>query len=129
MDDAKTPAEEWFVFINYLSIFRELPASLLKRFNRVADRLKIQSLSPEVMEQYIERIMTQEDLEKYTVPAYEDGLAAGMKMGREEGREEGKEKGRSEAAHEVAAKLKAEGIAIETISRCTGVTVEDIMKL
>ena len=48
---------------------------------------------------------------------------------KEMGIEEGREEGRREMQFETAKALKAEGIDLSVISRCTGLSVEDIQKL
>ena len=72
----------------------------------------------------------------------EEGLAEGEKKGREEGekkgREEGEKKGRKEGLTEgrkagemerniaIARNMFAQGLAIETISQCVGLSIEEL---
>lgn len=66
-----------------------------------------------------------------------DGLERGLKEGRKEGRKEGLKEGRKEglkegreqARYEMAVKMKSEGIAVETVSRVTGLSVDEISAL
>lgn len=54
-----------------------------------------------------------------------DGLERGLKEGRKEGLKEGRE----QACYEMAVKMKSEGIAVETVSRVTGLSVDEISAL
>ncbi len=58
-----------------------------------------------------------------------DGLERGLKEGLERGLKEGRKEGRDRALYETAVKMKLEGIAIETISRITGLSVDDVAAL
>ena len=60
----------------------------------------------------------------------EEGLAEGEKKGREEGLAEGEMKGRKEGEMEskiaIARNLLAQDLAIETISQCVGLSIEEL---
>ena len=58
-----------------------------------------------------------------------DGLERGLKEGRKEGLKEGLKEGREQARYEMAVKMKSEGIAVETVSRVTGLSVDEISAL
>ena len=51
-----------------------------------------------------------------------DGIEQGMKHGMEKGKEEGK----AEEQRLIATNLKKQGINIETIAQCTGLSVKEI---
>ena len=55
----------------------------------------------------------------------EEGIVQGIKQGLEKGLEQGIEKGKAETA----VKLKAAGIALETIAECTGLDLETVKSL
>lgn len=57
------------------------------------------------------------------------GRAEGRKEGRAEGRKEGRAQGRAEERTEMARKMKSEGFDVETISRITNLTTDDIQNL
>ena len=59
----------------------------------------------------------------------ERGLKEGRKEGLKEGRKEGLKEGREQARYEMAVKMKSEGIAVETVSRVTGLSVDEISAL
>lgn len=54
---------------------------------------------------------------------------AGLTKGAEEGRAKGLAEGRAEANRETAKKLKSAGTAIEVISQCTGLSIEEVSML
>ena len=58
-----------------------------------------------------------------------EGRAEGRIEGRAEGRVEGRAEGRTEEKIEMAKKMKAMGMAIETISQISGLTAEQIDQL
>ena len=57
--------------------------------------------------------------------SFEDGMEKGM----EKGIEKGMERGKVEEQRQIAANLKKQGINIETIAQCTGLSVEEINEL
>ncbi|MEG2850053.1 MAG: hypothetical protein RR880_07500, partial [Bacteroidales bacterium] len=59
----------------------------------------------------------------------EEGREEGIAEGREEGREEGMAKGREEGKLQTAKTMKLEGIPSLVISKCTGLTVEQVEAL
>jgi len=61
--------------------------------------------------------------------AKSDAEKEGREEGREEGMKEGRKEGRKEGIAETALNFKALGVAIETISKATGLSVEEINKL
>jgi len=70
----------------------------------------------------------QEGLEKGLQEGLEKGLQEGREEGREEGRQEGREEGRQEKLAMVRA-MKGQGIPIETIAICSGLSIDEIMAL
>ena len=58
-----------------------------------------------------------------------EGRKEGLKEGLKEGRKEGLKEGREQARYEMAVKMKSEGIAVETVSRVTGLSVDEISAL
>ncbi|MCQ2131327.1 MAG: hypothetical protein MJY94_08080 [Bacteroidales bacterium] len=57
------------------------------------------------------------------------GRIQGHREGHKEGLEEGLEKGKAEGKFETAKKLKAAGIALDTIAECTGLDIEMVKAL
>ena len=59
----------------------------------------------------------------------EEGLAAGEKKGRAEGLEEGRKEGERDKAIAIARNLLTQGMPVETISQCVGLSVEEVNAL
>ena len=57
------------------------------------------------------------------------GVEEGRAKGLAEGLAEGRAEGRAEANRETAKKLKSAGTAIEVISQCTGLSIEEVSML
>ena len=60
---------------------------------------------------------------------YKEGIEKGIEQGIEKGIEKGIEQGKITALRETAAKLKAQGMEIDTIMTCTGLDAETIASL
>ena len=61
--------------------------------------------------------------------AYRDGEEAGEKKGKEEGRKEGLEEGSTTKAIEIAKSMLEENIDINIISKCTGLSIDEVNSL
>ncbi len=107
---------------------------LLERLFKAADTAKMKQ---DTKESYMKSILGEAEyeanLEDWKAEGIEEGLREGLREGREEGlakgRAEGLAEGRAEGQREVARKMKAEGLASELISGCTGLTVDEIATL
>ena len=79
---------------------------------------------------HMDDIMVQNDvLDTAKMEGRAEGRAEGRIEGRAEGRVEGRAEGRTEEKIEMAKKMKAMGMAIETISQISGLTAEQIEQL
>ena len=56
-------------------------------------------------------------------------MKTGIELWVEDVRSEGERKGKRESALEIAAGMKAEGMDVYTISRLTGLTIDEILQL
>ncbi|MEG2066861.1 MAG: hypothetical protein RRZ65_04360, partial [Tannerellaceae bacterium] len=57
-----------------------------------------------------------------------EGLAEGLAKGKEKGKAEGKVEGLAEGKRLIALNMKKNGIPVDMISACTGLTIEEIEK-
>ena len=75
----------------------------------------------------------EDGMEKGKAEGMKDGIEQGMKKGKEEGMkhgiEKGKEEGKAEEQRLIATNLKKQGINIETIAQCTGLSLKEISGL
>ncbi|MDE7127580.1 MAG: hypothetical protein K2O58_06780, partial [Bacteroidales bacterium] len=60
---------------------------------------------------------------------YRRGLAEGEARGRQEGFLEGEARGARETAMKTASRLLVEGIPAEMVSKCTGLSLEEVLAL
>ena len=74
-------------------------------------------MTPDQRLEYELSLSVERDLSAALDTSYEDGLERGL--------EEGIEKGKAQ----VAANLKKQGINMETIAQCTGLSMEEISRL
>ena len=76
-------------------------------------------------EKYTKDMMNEWDIEN----AKELAVREGREEGREEGRKEGRQEGLAEGTSKVAKALLENGVDIKVISKCTGLSEEDIRAL
>ena len=131
---AKTPLEEW---VNYLKTGEIEPDTKVPGLSEAREKLKYYSMAPAeryAYDEHLNAIMIQNDvlstakLEGLT-EGRSKGLAEGRAEGLAEGRAEGLAEGRAEGILSTARNLKAMGLSMEDISRATGLSKEDIVKL
>ncbi len=125
-DQAKTPLDEWIKFLKTGEIEHDSTAPGLQE---ASERLRIDQLSPSDKQQYysdMEAIRYQRSVIK---TGWIEGRADGLVEGKAEGKAEGRAEGLAEGKREIAAKLKRQGIPVEVITQCTGLSSEEISKL
>ena len=119
---AKTPLDEWVEFLKTGIINRSATA---KGLPEARERLRVDTLPPPERQAYLRDMEAQ----RYQRSVIKTSWYEGREEGRAEGRVEGREEGRIENSKEVAKRMKAMGLPVETIARCTQLTAEDIEKL
>ena len=95
----------------------------------VVEACRIAAFSKEKYEAYILDMKTELDYEWGLDCAHEDGLKEGLEQGLKRGREEGLEEGREEGRVETAKNFKCNGVPLELIAKCTGLSIETIEAL
>ena len=117
-DVAKDSLDEWIYFFKNSAVKDCFKAKGLKEAKRVLD---IAKLSDEGRREYSKFVESLHDQASYYESTYGDGLRKGEAKGIEQGKRD--------QAFEIARSMIAEGIPIETIARCTGLTIEEVEKL
>ena len=141
-EQAKTPLDEWIRFLKTGEIEHDSTAPGLQE---ASERLRLDQLSPSDKQQYysdMEAIRYQRSVIKTGwIEGRADGLAEGLAEGKAEGKAEGlakglakglaegEAKGKAESRRQIAAKLKRQGIPVDVIIQCTGLSAEEISKL
>ena len=119
---AKTPLDEWIAFLKTGEIDQNSTAHGLQE---ARERLRIDQLNEKDRRQYYA------DMEalRYQRSVIKTGWIEGKAEGKAEGLAEGKAEGLAEGQRLIATKFKKQGICIETIAQCTGLSIEEINEL
>lgn len=124
---AKTPLDEWIYFLKTGEIDEHATA---KGLPEAREKLRIDKLSPSEKSQYyahMEALRYQKSvIETGWIEGHADGRAEGIAEGKAEGRAEGIAEGQNLEKRQIAANLKKQGLPIEIIANCTGLSPEEI---
>ena len=126
--------EGYLYFLRNMHNLREQPAEFQQQiWNKLFNAARVAKMNQQDRQAYIKKMNTERDrinqLEFAMEQAKIKGLAEGRTEGRAEGRAEGLAEGRKEEKYSIAKSMKANGINIDTISKCTGLTPEQIEAL
>ena len=117
-DELTTDLDKWLYMLKNLSDLLERPAGLRdKIFKRIFDVAEISSLDDEDKKKYISNMQTARD-------TYNQ-----LEYAKKKGREEGLEKGLKQGRREIATNMLRNGLSIQTICDCTGLSAEEITKI
>ena len=121
-DELTTDLDKWLYMLKNLSRLLDRPAALRdKIFKRFFDAAEFASLDDEDKKKYISNMQTARDT--YNQIEY------AKKKGREEGLMEGREEGIEKRSREIAINMLNNGIPVQTISTCTGLSEEEVAKI
>ena len=121
-DELETDLDKWLYLLKNMSTLLERPAALRDRvFGRLFDVAEYARLDDEERKNYVIAMNTARD----TYNQIDYALNKGIGIGREEGIEIGREK----KAYEIARNLLAMKLDIDSISKATGLTKEEVAKL
>ena len=113
------------VFISDLANACLVAAFSKKKFNEYMSAMKNERDLQYRMKIYHDRGFA-EGREEGEKKGREEGLAEGEKKGRAEGLAEGRKEGEMERNIAIARNMFAQGLAIETISQCVGLSIEEL---
>ena len=117
-----TDLDKWLYLLKNMSTLLERPAALRDRiFGRLFDVAEYARLDDEERKNYVESMNTARDTYNQIDYARKEGIGIG--------REEGIEIGREKKAYEIARNLLAMKLDIDSISKATGLTKEEVAKL
>ena len=124
---AKTPLDEWIYFLKTGEIDEHATA---KGLPEAREKLRIDKLSPSEKGQYYAHMgalrYQKSVIETGWIEGHADGRAEGIAEGKAEGRAEGIAEGQNLEKRQIAANLKKQGLPIEIIANCTGLSPEEI---
>ena len=115
---SKVPLEQWIYFLNTGEIPEDATAPGLPE---ARERLKLDKLKKDELKAYYRHLDN--------VVILRDNINTERAEGREEGRAVGRKEGKEEGKREMALRMKAEGIPVDVIARCSGLKVEEINNL
>ena len=90
-------------------------------FRKLKSIVEVQRMTPDQRLEYELSLSVERDLLAALETSFEDGM--------EKGKMEGKSEGKVEEQRLIAAKLKKQGINLDTISQCTGLSAKEIEEL
>ena len=121
-DELETDLDKWLYLLKNMSTLLERPAALRDRvFGRLFDVAEYARLDDEERKNYVIALNTARDTYNQIDYARKEGIGIG--------REEGIEIGREKKAYEIARNLLAMKLDIDSISKATGLTKEEVAKL
>ena len=110
--------ERWIYVLKNMETLQRLPFKARKSvFEKLEQIVDIASLSKEERMKYDE-----------SIKVYRDQLAT-LDFAKQKGRAEGRAEGRVEGTLDVVRRMKAMSISVETISLCTGLSLDEIAGL
>jgi predicted transposase/invertase (TIGR01784 family) len=114
LEELENKIDKWLYLFRYLAKLQERPLALQERiFQKLFAAAEIAKYSREEIEIYEESLKYYRDLKNVVDTAFD----------------EGEEKGKTDRTYELAKSMKGEGIEIDTISKITGLSEEEIEKL
>ena len=148
LEECATEQDKLFFWFKNSWKYKQLPEEFTKDvfISDLANACLVAAFSKEKFNEYMSAMKNERDLQ-YRMKIHHDrgfaegreeglkagenkGRAEGEKKGREEGLAEGEKKGRKEGEMEskiaIARNLLAQGLAIETISQCVGLSIEEL---
>lgn len=122
IEDSMDDRDWWMYSLKNIGKMDTLPTTDIPlEIKRLYDVTEVESLDEHEMTKYLQNMRTEFDIRTEKIMAREEGL--------EEGREEGRKEGREKEQRRIASALKAMGMAIDDISKATGLNAEAIAGL
>ena len=113
--------EEWFDIFQNMTNFVSHPKNVNKRFDSLLEACRQNRLDMQEQEQYFSAMLSEDEIQSIAAAYKEDGFLEGVEKGVEKGVKKGK--------LETAKNLKGLGVKIETISKATGLSLDELNRL
>ena len=125
-EECKTPLENMVYILKNMNLFDMSPFKEKNdAFKRLLDVANLEAMTAHERAVYDENLKIYRDWRNTLEYAVEEAEEKGLKKGIEKGLE----KGKTEEQRLIAANFKKQGVDIETIARCTGLSVKEIDEL
>ena len=122
--------EKWLYFLKNLESFNSIPAVLKEQVFEKGFRIaELAGYSREQLKEYEESLKIYRDLKGAIDTSFNDGEKIGLEKGEKIGLEKGEKIGYDKRNDEIVSGMYKEGLSIETISRCTGLNIDDITQI
>lgn len=129
-EECVTPLENMIFMLKNMDLFDMSPfKEKNEAYCRLLNAANLQAMTPHERAVYDENLKRYRDWRATTRYMVEENLKKGFEKGLEKGLEEGLEKGREKEQRLIAANLKKQGLNIEMIAQCTGLSLEEVEKL
>ena len=112
-----SPVEQWFDILQNMNNFVSRPAHLNKRFDPIFEACRQNKLGSEELEQYFNAMLTEDEIQSIGAAYKDEGFREGMEKGMEKGKKD------------TARNLISLGVALETVSKATGIPVKELENL
>ena len=130
LSECDTLYKKFLFVLNNIDILERLPKELNEQiFQKLKSIVEIERMTLDERLAYELSLSTERDLCACMETKYEEGIEKGMEKGKIEGKKEGILEGKAEEQRLIAANFKKQGVSIETIAQCTGLSVEEIDEL
>ena len=117
--------EKWTYYVREMHTFREKPAGLEPYFDLLFEASRRDNIERGKLSIYDK--MVRDEIQIRAEKAY--AVRKGREEARAEALAEGKTEGKAEERIEIAKNLKYAGVAVEIISRCSGLSIEEVEAL
>ena len=125
-EECQTPLENIVYILKNMNLFDMSPFKEKNdAFKRLLDVANLDAMTSHERAVYDENLKIYRDWRNTLEYAVEEAEGKGLKKGKAEGKLEGK----VEEQRLIAAKLKKQGVNIETIAQCTGLSIKEIYEL
>lgn len=129
-EECKTPLENMVYILKNMNLFDMSPFKEKNdAFKRLLDVANLEAMTAHERAVYDENLKIYRDWRNTLEYAVEEAEEKGLKKGIEKGLEKGVREGKSEEQRLIAANFKKQGVDIETIALCTGLSVKEINEL
>ena len=124
LEECTTEQDKLFFWFKNSWKYKKLPEEFTEDvfISDLANACLVAAFSKKKFNEYMSAMKNERDLQ-YRMKIHHD---RGFAEGREEGREEGRKEGEMESKIAIARNLLAQGLAIETISQCVGLSIEEL---
>ena len=115
LHECDTLYKKWLYVLNNIEIMERLPQELNNQiFRKLKSIVEVERMTPDQRLEYELSLSVERDLSAALDTSFEDGMEKGLA------------EGKIEEQRLIAANFKKQGINIETIAQCTGLSVEEI---